>query len=155
MLYGESESNHCESFKLEQVLSNVSEVMTESENFASFLQSIGKGEEKSNNVTVGFVYHCDRADFFMDESNAVLDWTAVSDGAVKKVSTGISSFGHVLPVLSQTLTLHDCCCYCLISGCKRRAFDPGFHQGLFLPSFQQAPFCAHCIRLRRGTFSAA
>lgn len=87
ILYGEPEVGHGAAIKLEQVLSSVSEVMAEANDFATFLQALGKGEEKNNeNDSVEFVYHCDRANFFMDGSNAVLDWTANSVGAIKKVS---------------------------------------------------------------------
>lgn len=71
---------------LEQVLTGVSEIMDDSSNFASFLQSFGSNNNRSTACSAGvsFVYNCDRKDFFMDGSTAVLDWTASSVGAMKQ-----------------------------------------------------------------------
>lgn len=65
----------------EQVFSGVSEAMAESNMFSSFLQSLGKNQEKTE---ITFVYNCDRKNFFMDNCIAVLDWNASTHGAVQK-----------------------------------------------------------------------
>jgi hypothetical protein len=66
---------------LEKVLSGVSDVMSDASSFAAFLQTLGNSE---GNVT--FQYHCERKNFFMDDCQAFLEWTATSVGAVAKVS---------------------------------------------------------------------
>jgi hypothetical protein len=64
----------------DKVLRGVTDVMADASGFAAFLQTLGTGE---GNVT--FQYQCDRKNFFMDDCQAVLEWTATSNGAVAKV----------------------------------------------------------------------
>ncbi|GAX10095.1 hypothetical protein FisN_3Lh280 [Fistulifera solaris] len=62
----------------ESVLSGVSEVMAESSAFASLLQTLGN--VKGSCISFHFV--CDRKNFFMDDCNGFLEWTASTSGAV-------------------------------------------------------------------------
>lgn len=71
--------------KLEMVFSGVHEVMNESNSFALFLQSLGSEPEPGRFAPVGFVYNCDRNNFFMDDSHAVLDWNAGTVGITKGI----------------------------------------------------------------------
>lgn len=72
--------------ELEMVFSGVHEAMNESNSFALFLQSLGSESDPSQYAPVGFVYNCDRSNFFMDDSHAVLDWTAGTAGIMKGLS---------------------------------------------------------------------
>jgi hypothetical protein len=74
--------------KLEYTFSGVPDVMKESSNFASFLQSINANPngDQFNAEVVKIEYTCDRKNFFMDDNRAVLDWTAKTDGLVARVS---------------------------------------------------------------------
>jgi hypothetical protein len=62
----------------EQVLKGVEEIMTDSQHFAGFLQSLAPGSEK-----ISFTYHCDRSNFMMDGCNGMLNWTANTVGRVR------------------------------------------------------------------------
>ena len=62
----------------EQVLKGVKEIMTDSQYFAGFLQSLASGSEK-----ISFTYHCDRSNFMMDGCNGMLNWTASTVGRVR------------------------------------------------------------------------
>ncbi len=66
----------------ESVLSGVSEVMAESSAFASLIQTLGN--VKGSCISFHFV--CDRKNFFMDDCNGFLEWTASTSGAVAAVS---------------------------------------------------------------------
>jgi len=66
----------------EQSLSGVGQVMSDSNMFAGFLQSLAK---VSSGHPISFVYNCDRKNFFMDNCTAVLYWTASSQGAISQV----------------------------------------------------------------------
>lgn len=63
----------------EQTVNGVSDVMADSNVFSGFLQTLGSGE---GNVTCAFA--CDRKNFFMDNCQAVLEWSATTVGAVNK-----------------------------------------------------------------------
>jgi hypothetical protein len=67
---------------LDQVLEGVSETMADSTSFSAFLQSLAGDGPAPRHVT--FEYHCDRKNFFMDSCNAVLYWTASSNGGVSR-----------------------------------------------------------------------
>ncbi len=69
--------------QFEQRLSGVSQAMTDSSLFASFLQSLGRLNRSTD--TVSFVYVCDRKNFFMDNCSAVLNWSASTHGAIQQV----------------------------------------------------------------------
>jgi hypothetical protein len=69
---------------IEQVLTGVSETMSDANLLAGFVQSLTKRPGKAD---IGFAYNCDRKNFFMDNCHAVLDWTASTDGALKYVSS--------------------------------------------------------------------
>lgn len=73
----------------EQVLKGAAEVMEDAAHFASFLNTLGN--ESSNVPVVGastspvsFTHFCDRKQFLMDGVNAVLEWTASTNGLVAK-----------------------------------------------------------------------
>ena len=66
----------------ESVLNGVSEVMAESTAFSSLLQTLGN----SKNSGISFQFACDRKNFFMDDCNGFLEWTASTSGAVAAVS---------------------------------------------------------------------
>ena len=70
--------------EVEQVLTGVSEAMTDSSYIASFLQTLGK-DSNAARTPISFSYSCDRKHFFMDNCNAVLEWTATSSGAIQQV----------------------------------------------------------------------
>lgn len=55
----------------EQVLTGVEDGMADSAYLANFLQSLSPEDE-----SVSLVYDCDRSNFFMDNCNAFLEWTA-------------------------------------------------------------------------------
>ena len=63
----------------EQTLNGVSDVMADSNVFSGFLQTLGSAE---GSVTCAFA--CDRKNFFMDNCQAVLEWSATTVGAVNK-----------------------------------------------------------------------
>lgn len=69
--------------EVEQVLTGVSEAMTDSSYIASFLQTLGK-DSNAARTPISFSYSCDRKHFFMDNCNAVLEWTATSSGAIQQ-----------------------------------------------------------------------
>jgi hypothetical protein len=77
-----SNNNSCQR-SVEQVLTGVSEAMSDSTSLASFLQTLGNDPNATSDVSLA--YYCDRKRFFMDNCNAVLDWTATSVGAVEQV----------------------------------------------------------------------
>ncbi|KAG7370842.1 hypothetical protein IV203_019412 [Nitzschia inconspicua] len=70
---GESEQ------KFEQVLTGVSEVMSDSNLCSAFLQGLGKGHNG-----ISLAYNCDRKNFFMDNCIAMLEFTASSHGATQQ-----------------------------------------------------------------------
>lgn len=78
-----------------QVLHGVTDIMTDSTFFASFLQSLGDNStatETTDDTTatvspVTFDYKCERANFLMDDIHAILNWTAKSSGAVRQVKS--------------------------------------------------------------------
>lgn len=101
--------------QFEQVITGVSQAMTDSNLFSSFLQTLGKGANGSR--AVSFAYDCDRKNFFMDNCTAVLDWTASSQGAVEQVRSclGLILFGS----MTVRLTIF------LQSGCTIRTRSEG------------------------------
>jgi hypothetical protein len=80
----------------ESVLSGVSEVMAESSAFASLLQTLGN--VKGSCVSFHFV--CDRKNFFMDDCNGFLEWTASTSGAAAAVSSLCCRDIHALKILN-------------------------------------------------------
>jgi len=67
--------------KTEQIIDGVTNVMADSDHFAEFLQSLGRGD-KSEPITLQ--YRCERKNFFMDGSCAMMEWEASSFGATKQ-----------------------------------------------------------------------
>lgn len=65
----------------ESLLSGVSEVMADSNSFWSLLQSLGNAKDPG----ISFQFVCDRKNFFMDDCNGFLEWTASTVGAVAAV----------------------------------------------------------------------
>jgi hypothetical protein len=70
--------------EVEQVLTGVPEAMSDSSNIASFLQTLGT-DSNAAKTPIFISYNCDRKNFFMDNCNAVLEWTATSSGAIQQV----------------------------------------------------------------------
>ena len=119
---GEMERVGSSSIKLEKVYSGVADVMKESASFASFLQSLGNAETIECNM-IGFVYKCDRSDFFMDDNHAVLDWGAGTTGLTLRV--------RCVNILSRSLVLQE---WALTSSHSTRVVDPtnfSLHSKLF------------------------
>lgn len=81
-----AEANCGPCMKLEKIFSGVHEAMNEANSFTLFLQSLGGKSEASQCAPVAFVYNCDRNNFFMDDSHAVLDWGAATVGVTKRGS---------------------------------------------------------------------
>lgn len=71
----------CNESKSEQIIDGVTNVMADSDHFAEFLQSLGRGD-KSEPITLQ--YRCERKNFFMDGSCAMMEWEASSLGATKQ-----------------------------------------------------------------------
>jgi hypothetical protein len=65
----------------EQLLSGVTEVMTDASYVASLLSTLNQDPK----LSVSLLHHCERKNFFMDGSIAVLDWTASVVGAYSQV----------------------------------------------------------------------
>jgi hypothetical protein len=65
----------------EQLLTGATEVMTDASYVASLLSTL----KQDPNSTVSLLYHCERKNFFMDDSVAVLDWSATVVGAYSQV----------------------------------------------------------------------
>ena len=106
-LQGESVPDPTASVKLEKTFTGVADVMAESNDFAAFLQTLGSSAEASEYNSVGFAYSCDRENFFMDDNNAVLDWSANSMGLTMRYeffhkSNRVHNFpSPVLPCISK------------------------------------------------------
>jgi hypothetical protein len=66
--------------QLEQVLTGVSEVMSDSNFCSAYLQGLGKGHND-----ISLVYNCDRKNFFMDNCTALLEFTATTHGTISEV----------------------------------------------------------------------
>ena len=75
--------------RFEQILSGVPETMRDSNLLAAFVQSLPKPHGKGSAV---LSYNCDRKNFFMDNCNAVLDWTASTHGDLK---SGLTMKGNL------------------------------------------------------------
>ena len=88
----------------QQILTGVSEAVADSGLFSTFLKSLSK---TSGTDPIFFQYQCDRKNFFMDNCTAVLDWTASSEGAIRRVSSGKNLFSKTnaasLPYLTNTI----------------------------------------------------
>ncbi|CAB9518749.1 expressed unknown protein [Seminavis robusta] len=69
---------------LEHIFSGADGVMRESNNFATFLQSVRSDANEGRNPAIVFQYYCDRTNFFMDDDRAVLDWSANTSGLVER-----------------------------------------------------------------------
>lgn len=82
---GDDHDNHNSVYRPDQVLVGVTEVMRESQSFASILQTMAPPPAQEGTPPIFLQYHCDRKNFLMDGCNAVLDWTAVSVGSVQRV----------------------------------------------------------------------
>lgn len=65
----------------EQLLTGAAEVMTDASYVASLLSTL----KQDPNSTVSLLYNCERKNFFMDDSVAVLDWSATVVGAYSQV----------------------------------------------------------------------
>jgi len=96
--YRETVGTGLESSQLtDQTLTGVTEVMADSSHVSRFLQTItGKGDcgNKDMRRPITLLYNCNRDSFFMDGSNAVLDWSVTSVGAVEKgARSELLSFG--------------------------------------------------------------
>jgi hypothetical protein len=115
----------------QQILTGVSEAMADASLLSSFLKSLGKSAEGG---AIYIQYQCDRKNFFMDNCNAVLDWTAYSQGAVAHVSTPPVSTNakYILSNLS-------------FSGCSKRIVIEGKPESPFQPCLQQIDFCSGII----------
>ena len=86
-----------------QTLNGVENLMRDSSNLSTFLQTLGgvngenAKEEEPSAKKVTLVYCCDRKDFMMDECNAVLGWNALSVGVIAKVCIRLqATFGHFI-----------------------------------------------------------
>jgi len=66
----------------EQKIAGVAQAMADSKLFSNFLQGLGRVSNAES--LISFAYECDRKNFFMDNCTAVLNWTAVSVGAVQQ-----------------------------------------------------------------------
>ena len=71
----------------EQVLTGATEVMTDALYVASLLSTLK--QESNPNSTVSLLYHCERKNFFMDDSVAMLDWSATVIGAYNQVRSSM------------------------------------------------------------------
>jgi len=72
-----------------QVLNGPTEVMSDSCNLSTLLQTLGNGSgmDPTSKSSVVLLYHCGRKHFFMDGANAVLEWTVTSVGAINQGAT--------------------------------------------------------------------
>jgi len=68
--------------KIEEVHTGVGDVMDESTRFTQFLASLETVASREYN-TIRCLYSCDRKDFFMDDSHAVLDFCANTTGLTR------------------------------------------------------------------------
>ena len=89
IVQGDSVPDPTANIALEKTFTGVPDVMAESNEFASFLQTLGSSTEASEYNSVGFVYSCDRDHFFMDDNHAVLDWNANSMGLTMRYALSI------------------------------------------------------------------
>ena len=62
----------------EVTFKGVANVMEDTKNFSTFLQSL---ESVNNDETSVLQFNCDRKNFFMDGCNAFLEWTSVLSGS--------------------------------------------------------------------------
>jgi hypothetical protein len=69
-----------------QILRGAAEVMTDATYVASLLSALM--QESSAKESISLLHHCERKNFFMDGSIAVLDWTASVSGAYSQVREG-------------------------------------------------------------------
>jgi hypothetical protein len=77
------ESGH----KFEQVLLGATEAMEDATYVASFLHSIGSGmNDYSHRGPINICYKCERKNFYMDECNTMMLWTATTSGVNLEVS---------------------------------------------------------------------
>lgn len=97
LVQGDSVPDPTASIALEKTFTGVPDVMAESNEFASFLQTLGSSAEASEYNSVGFVYSCDRDRFFMDDNHAVLDWGANSMGLTMRYALFNKNVGNFLP----------------------------------------------------------
>ena len=103
--------------KLEKTFTGVPAVMAESNKFASFLQTLGSASKISECNSVGFVYTGDRSDFFMDDNQAVLEWTANTVGLTMRVSA-CSPWKSCLVIVFQKKSNIASCPLSLRPGCN-------------------------------------
>jgi len=81
----EKDEDNYNGLKTEQVLHGASEAMRDAVHLASFLQTLGNGNDSGiPKAAVTLMYECDRKSFFMDGCNGVLVWTATTVGAVEE-----------------------------------------------------------------------
>lgn len=66
----------------QQVLTGVSDVMSDSSYFSSFLQTLGGSDANEASAPVYFIYNCSRDSFLMDGCNAMFNFDATSCGAM-------------------------------------------------------------------------
>jgi hypothetical protein len=93
--------------EVEQVLTGVSEAMSDSSHIASFLQTLGK-DSNAAKTPISFSYNTDRKNFFMDNCNAVLEWSASSSGAIQQVRSlyrTLIAIACLLHFLTKTIFL--------------------------------------------------
>jgi hypothetical protein len=115
--------------EVDQVLTGVYEAMSDSSYIASFLQTLGK-DSSAAKTPISFSYNCDRKNFFMDNCNAVLEWTATSSGAIQQVtslyrtSIAIACFFISFSYQNYLLVIQGAPSELTIKGTARANFSP-------------------------------